>query len=399
MQEEQLPSKEQVLQQIFSLWRPVRKTESIPVSEAAGRIPAERVFSRISLPVVRASMMDGIAVNATRFHNGLPDTREWRPGVDYAQADTGDDFDDAFDAVIRIEDVRFTDQGLTLPEDLTVVKGQNIRPAGSQISKGDLLVEKHMPLLPKDLAMLLMGDVREIPVLRRPVVSFIFTGSELVSPGTPVARGQYIETNGLFVKESLTPLGAETQCGPIVPDKYEQIAEALDSVFHEADIIVLTGGSSKGQEDLSAKLLKERGQVICHGAAAAPGRPICIALIDGKLVINLPGPLVAAYYGMEWCLNGVVSHFLHQPMRQRQKVKAILTDDIQGPETISFLYKIDLSRDANGGLLACPLNIRKVSTSSFILANAQYMTRLGGEFLPKGSEIEVELLRGLEYIV
>ena len=98
-------TKEEILQRLFEKWRPQVQTEIIPAVESYGRIPAEDQTVQYNLPVVRAASMDGIAVDSRRFAGGLPDTSSWRSGVDYVRADTGDDFDDAFDSVIRIEDI------------------------------------------------------------------------------------------------------------------------------------------------------------------------------------------------------------------------------------------------------------------------------------------------------
>lgn len=98
-----LPTRAQVLETLFQQWTPVYKTETIPVEEALGRVLVHDQFSQVSIPVVRASAMDGVAVSSARFQSGPPDTSNWKPGVDFCRADTGDDFDDLFDAVIPIE--------------------------------------------------------------------------------------------------------------------------------------------------------------------------------------------------------------------------------------------------------------------------------------------------------
>ena len=207
-----------------------------------------------------------------------------------------------------------------------------------------------------------------------------------------------MDTNSLLVRETIKQLGAEPLCLPIVPDDYEPILEALDSALIKADIIILGGGSSKGAEDFSATLLHQRGKVLCHGAQAVPGKPLCVAMIQGKPVINLPGPFMAAYHGLEWLVNALVSHFLMQPKQARQTVKATLTQPVEGSERFSMLLVVEVSRKRDGsGYWATPYNFKKIPMSRTVAANGQYMTKLG-ESLPAGSEIEVELLRGPAYI-
>ena len=104
-------TKQEFLDSLFNKWYPEPQTEIIPVEQAKGRILAENQYAKYDFPVYRASQMDGIAVRSSDFVNGMPDTSSWKEGVDYVRADTGDDFDDAFDAVIMIEQVEFREQG------------------------------------------------------------------------------------------------------------------------------------------------------------------------------------------------------------------------------------------------------------------------------------------------
>ena len=396
---EKLLSREEIIASVIRNWTPERVIEQIPVTEALGRIPSAKVCSVWTLPVVRSSAGDGIAVDSSRFAQGIPDTSGWIQGRDFVHADTGDDFDDAFDAVIMVENIAFSPEGrLTIRDGVQVYPGYNVRPAGSIVQKGEALVRANLPLRPRDLACLQMGGVGQISVWKKPVVAFIPSGSELIAPGTPVTRGKNVDTNSLLVRETIKQLGAEPLCLPIVPDDYEPILEALDSALIKADIIILGGGSSKGAEDFSATLLHQRGKVLCHGAQAVPGKPLCVAMIQGKPVINLPGPFMAAYHGLEWLVNALVSHFLMQPKQARQTVKATLTQPVEGSERLSMLLVVEVSRKRDGsGYWATPYNFKKIPMSRTVAANGQYMTKLG-ESLPAGSEIEVELLRGPAYI-
>jgi molybdopterin molybdotransferase/putative molybdopterin biosynthesis protein len=396
---ESLPSREEIVQRTTDKWVVRRETEIIPVDEAVDRIPVTDVFSAVTLPVVRASGGDGVAVDSSRFADGLPDTSSWILGEDFVRADTGDDFDDAFDAVIMIEDVYIGGDGkLTIHDGVEVTPGKNVRQAGSTINAGDPLIKAYLPLRPKDLAGLHMGGVRTVEVLKRPVVAYIPSGSELISPGTLLTRGKNIDANSVLVRETLLQLGAEPQCFSIVRDDEPSLDQALTEALHKADIVVISGGSSKGEEDCTATLLHRRGLVLCHGSQAVPGKPLCAAIVDGKPVVNMPGPFLAAYHGLEWCLNALVSHYLRQPKRQRQTVKATLTRELRGSDRVSMFNFVEVNRKNDGsGFWATPLGIREVPLWRGIAANGQYMIKLN-EYLPEGGEIEVELLRGVECI-
>ena len=244
-----LPTRAQVCEALFQRWEPVYETETIPVQAALGRVLPRDQYARVTIPVARASAMDGIAVCAARFGQGAPDTAGWKLGEDFCRADTGDDFDDRFDAVIPIERVKISEKGrLTFLEELQVRPGDNIRPRGSVIRAGELVARKHRQLRPFDLACLALGGIAQVEVYRKPRVAFLPTGSELVPLGAPVGRGQNIDSNSVLAQAMLTEMGAEPLCYPIVPDQPEALAEALERALQAADVVLLNGGSSKGAE-------------------------------------------------------------------------------------------------------------------------------------------------------
>lgn len=395
----QLPTREAVLKKLFISWKPDVLLQTVPVTQAIGRITAEPVYAKYSLPVFRSSMADGIAVDAARFEHGRPDMTCWKEGSDYVRADTGDDFDDRFNAVIAIENVAFLDEGgiVLSPNIETVNSGDKIRTAGSDIRQGDCLIDAHMQIREIDLSMLVMGGVEEVRVIRQPTIVFIPTGSELIEPGVVPQRGKNIDTNSTLAKHTLRNMGAAPICLPIIRDEPEKLELALDEALRQADIVIINGGSSKGAEDYNARLLKSRGDVLCHGVAAAPGRPMCIAVINNKPVINLPGPLIAAFYGMDWCIRAAINHYLGIPMPVRQTVTAVLTDDMKAPKPMAFLCKVQLKKNAQGGYEAAPQTFQN-SRSLCIISNGMFISPVGEDFYPKGTVIKVELLRGIEYL-
>ncbi len=190
-------TKQEILRRLFAKWNPEIRTEIIPAEKCSGRVPAEDQTIQFDLPVVRAASMDGIAVDSRRFEKGMPDTSSWKPGIDYIRADTGDDFDDAFDSVIRIEADIGADGSLSihLPSGTPFQPGMNVRGAGSMMKRGETIVSAGRIITAPDLASLLAGGITELPVIRKPKVGFIPTGSELVPPGTLPGRGRGPESD------------------------------------------------------------------------------------------------------------------------------------------------------------------------------------------------------------
>ena len=125
---------------------------------------------------------------------------------------------------------------------------------------------------------------------------------------------------------------------------------------------------------------------------------MCLAIIDGKPVINLPGPVLAAYYGLDWCIRALVHHYLGLPMPRRQTVKAVLTQDMSAPQVMDFLCRVDLAKGDDGTYRATPMP-RASGIGDCMSTNGLFISKIGESQYQKGDVIEVELLRGIEFIV
>lgn len=393
-------TKSEILRKLFKKWNPEIKTEIIPVSQAYGRILTETQQALYDLPVVRASSMDGIAVKSEFFEKGMPDTSAWRPGEEYVRADTGDDFDDAFDSVIRIEYVTIHPDGgvsIQFPDGVVFERGMNVRPAGATLKKGSVVAKAGHRLTAMDLASLESGGITSIPAIRKPIVGFIPTGNELVAPGAVPQRGQNIDCNSTLAYHMIQEMGGEPICYPIVRDKKEELAAALRRALDECDIILINGGSSKGEEDFNTKIIQEYGEMISHWVKAAPGRPMGVAVAENKPLINLSGPSIAAFYGMEWCLRPVIARAMRTEVSERQRVPAFLTKDIPAPGVIEFLCMLDAHKNEDGTISAAPANTRN-SGRAPLSANAMLVTELGTTMYKAGETVKIELLRPLSEI-
>lgn len=138
-------------------------------------------------------------------------------------------------------------------------------------------------------------------------------------------------------------MGAEPICYPIVKDRQDELSQALDKALSECDIVIINAGSSKGKEDFNTRLLRSKGKLLCHGVAAVPGRPMGVAVIEGKAVINIPGPSMAAFYGLDWMIRGIVCRWLGIPLPKRPMVQAELLEDLPAPPFLERLVFIELS--------------------------------------------------------
>lgn len=404
-------TKEETLELIYNKWTPDLAEETVSIDNCLGRVLAEDVYAEYNIPVVRSSGMDGIAVKSSAFFDEetgeekTPDTENWVLGEDYVRADTGDDFDDAYDAVIAIEMVELLENGgvkldLNRPAGpgprgkggdghFKVRKNSNVRPAGSSVKKGTLLASKGTWIRPEDIANIAMSGKNEIKVIKKPVVSFIPTGSELVPAGADLQRGQNFNSNGPMVKAMLEQMGAEPIIMPIVKDKKSDLRAALEKALEVSDIVIINGGSSKGEEDFNTRMLDEMGELLSHGVAAVPGRPMGFAIINDKPVINTSGPAIACFHGMKWCISSLVNTALgieSQPLYRRT---VTLAEDIHTPPVMTRLVRLNVEETENGPVARQPQG--EGGMPEGMKTNAMFMSELGKSVYPAGSTVEVEM--------
>ena len=393
------PSRKEVMDKVYSIIKPLDKTEVISIWDASKRVVAEDVFSKICVPVVRASRLDGVAVKSKWFKEGMPDTSSWVKGRDFVRADTGDDFPDEFDAVIRIECVDIKEDGhIEILDDIKVEPGTGVRGAGSTIAMGELLVKKGTILRPVELSSIVMGGVTEVKVYKRPVVAFIPTGDELIAPGTNVTRGKTIDSNSILIENILKDLGAEPLLYNIIKDNERNLKDTLEDALSKADMVLINGGSSLGSEDYNGKLIEEMGDTITHGVLAAPGKPVCIGIIDGKPAVNIPGPPAAVFYVSDWLVRGIVRCLSGLKKPVRSTVKALLKEDINTPFNVEIMCKMNTVREKDGSYTTKQIPFNNSTISESLCSNSCYITKPGTSGNKAGDYIDVEILCDLSYL-
>ena len=384
-------SRDEIIKLMFEAWKPEQKEECIPLTEAEGRILTRDTVAVYSLPVVRSSAMDGIAVRSADFAEGkMPETEKWQYGTDYVRADTGDDFPDAFDTVIPIEEVELLENGVRITSDpAEIVKGKFVRPCGSMVKKDELIVPKGYRITPYRMASLATGGVKEVWVSKRPVVTFLPTGSELIPAGEVPARGQNIESNSLMIKGLVNGWGAEYRELPIVKDQMTQLKTSMEKAIAQSDIVLINGGSSKGSEDLSIPLLQEMGQVLQHYVRSAPGRPMSVSLVGQTLVINVPGPTLAAFAVCDWAVKPAVLRYQGYVETDATEIEAVLEEDLNSPPFMEIYTRVILTKK-DGKWYAKPLGRAASMEDGAGKCNGILVTELGRKGYKAGETVKIK---------
>jgi putative molybdopterin biosynthesis protein len=264
-------------------------TEQIPLEKADGHITAGPIFARYSVPEIHLSAMDGIAVVSADTKGAS----EQHPVTlsRAARVNTGNIVPPEYDAVIMIEDVWEAYGGYTIRK--AAPPWQHVRPAGEDLAESEMVMPSSHRIRAHELGALATYGIThpEVIAVR---VGLVPTGSELVPAGTRPAPGQVVESNTVMAKAMLDAAGAACTRYPFVEDRQEKIQDAISAAVRESDIVIVSAGSSAGTKDFTADIIAELGEVLVHGVAIRPGKPVIIGRIDRKPVFGLPGyPLSA----------------------------------------------------------------------------------------------------------
>jgi len=274
--------------------------EEIRTEESLGRVTAEPVFSRISVPTYHSAAMDGIAVKAEETYGTterIPKTL--KVGGEALWINTGQALPEGFNAVIMVEKLHQLDQG-HLEIRAPAYPWQNIRKVGEDIVATQLLLPQNHRIRPFDAGAMVAAGVLSLKVWKKPKVVIVPTGSELVhyrrvSDLSQLKKNQIIEYNSLILAGLVRECQAIPVVYEIVPDIEEEIRKTLiQALDSDAHMVLINAGSSAGSKDYTARIISELGEVLVHGVAMMPGKPTILGIVRGKPVIGNPGYTVSA---------------------------------------------------------------------------------------------------------
>ncbi|KKM70570.1 hypothetical protein LCGC14_1439390 [marine sediment metagenome] len=372
--------------------------EALDVRESLGRITAAPVAARISSPFYHSSAMDGYAVRFTSTIGASEAAPlKLRIGKDAVYVDTGDPLPDGFNAVVMVEDVNLEGEDMEIVAPVT--PWENVRTVGEDIVATELIAPEGQKIRPVDMGAMLAGGVTEVMVRRRPRVAVIPTGTEIVEPGAELKKGDIIDFNSTVLGGLATQWGAEFIRMPIVPDDRQLIKAAILDAVDKADIVATIAGASTGSADYTEGIIKELGELLLHGVAIKPGKPVMLGIINDTPVVGLPGYPVAAHTAFTLFARPVLmaKQGLEEGASGFGWVRAKLSRQLASALGFEEFVRMKLGK-VEGSLIATPLG--RGAGLMMTLTRADGLMRIPAmsEGLGAGAEVEVTLLRARQEV-
>jgi len=398
---------EEALSKIFSAVdvRPLG-VEVVGLSEAYGRFLAEDIYSPIDVPPFDRSIVDGFAVRA----EDLFGVDELNPGElrivgfvepgdsilprvnpgEAVEISTGAPVPPGANSIVMVEYTRRVGDRVQVFR--SVVPGENIAYAGSDIMLGELILRRCTRLGVRELGVLAATGLKDVRVYRRPRVAVISTGNELEEPGSPLPPGRIYDVNSYTISAALLELGAEPVALGVVGDDEVEMEEVIGRAEREYDMVVVSGGTSAGLGDLVYRVFSKLGPpgIIVHGLKVKPGKPTVIAVSrSGKLLVGLPGFPSSAMMIFNLIVKPILARMLCLQYPE-VTVKARLAVRVEGARGRRGLYPVSLV-DVGGGVVAYPLPAESGAIKVIAMADGFIEVPESLEYMGEGEEVTVKL--------
>ncbi|MCS7191393.1 MAG: molybdopterin molybdotransferase MoeA [Armatimonadetes bacterium] len=341
---------------------PVKRTEKLALTQAVNRVLAETVTAPFDVPPFHRAAMDGYAMRAS----DISEASSSNPvslklvGSVYAgelpisavtkgtcvKVATGAPVPEGADCVVPFEDTEQDGETVRVLKALPALS--NITEKGADIRQGSIVLNEGTFLTPAKIGVLAALGLDKVEVYDKPKIAILPTGNEIAKPGTSLQVGQIYDINTYTIASLAKQHGCEPLPREIVSDEPEALLRALEEATSIADCVVFSAGSAVGERDLLPKILSERGKVFFHGLAVRPGRPTLTAILDGKIVVNLPGFPTSCLMMAMVLLVPVWRKMARLPQWQPNTVTATLTNDVHSPEGLRQFLTVRLRRQDEG---------------------------------------------------
>ncbi len=386
---------------------PVSGVETIALAASAGRVLAADVPAPFDVPGFDRSAMDGYAVRIGDLAGATDQHPVWlrlagrsRPGaVPEAPLASGACLDIATgaplpagaDAVVMVERTTRDDDRVRFARQPTA--GDHVSQRAHDVRAAAVVLRAGQVLSPARLGVAASFGLRVLPVLRRPLVALISSGDELLDPGAAAidrppavpAPGRIYDANREMLAAICTSNGGHVRRLPLVRDHLDAWHAAFDAAA-DADLLVCSGGSSVGEQDLGIDVITARGTVLFHGIAVKPGKPTAFARIHRQLVLAMPGNPTSCLSNAYVLLQPLVRRLAGLPPLRPCTHEARLASAVRSPVDRLQYYPVRLD-----GEQAVPVFKGSGDVTSLSDADGYIAVPVGVTELPAGSRVAVTL--------
>lgn len=318
--------------------------ESVPLTDALGRILAEDLHADADLPTFNRATMDGYAVRASSTFGAsdanpaylivkgavaMGESPDFSLGPgECARIATGGMLPGGADAVAMIEHTERLDErdvGGTIEVYRSVAPGQHVIQQGEDVQKGAALLTIGRRLRSQEVGLLAAFGVESVPVHRRPVVGILSTGDEVVPIGEIPGPGQIRDINTYTLSGQIREAGADPKCFGIVTDDYKNLRAGVDNALAASDMVLVSGGSSVGTRDFTIDVFSDLpdSAILVHGISISPGKPTILARVGKRAVWGLPGHVVSAMVVFSQVVRPFIDHVSGETSTERRPVRPI----------------------------------------------------------------------------
>jgi len=360
--------------------------ERVTLSAALGRVLARDVVAAVDAPPFDRSNVDGFALraadtvgandlqpktlhlNAEVIACGQPPALAVAPGTATAIA-TGGVIPRGADAVVMIEQTELMDAD---PPRIELRRaagpGQFISYAGSDIARGETLLRRAARIGSREIGMLAAGGFADVDVVRKPKIAILSTGDELAQLGAPLPPASVYDSNSAILAAAITEAGGEPVGFGAVPDDEAALEKTVRDALSACDMVVLSGGTSKGAGDLSHAIVSRLGRIVVHGVALKPGKPLCLGIVQGKPIVALPGFPTSAIFTFHGFVAPVIRARAGLPPEAAEEVSARVPVRIASELGRQEFVLVSLVRGEDG-LVAFPIGKGSGAVTSFSQAD------------------------------
>ncbi|HEX2486140.1 MAG TPA: molybdopterin biosynthesis protein [Myxococcota bacterium] len=383
--------------------------EGVPLADALGRVLAEDVRATLDVPGFDRSNLDGFAVRAQdtfgaseeepvrlgldpgTIATGVVPEGEVRPGRARAIA-TGGMLPRGADAVVGVEHTD-VERGDVVVVRRAVAPGAAVSFAGTDVGAGETVLFRGTRLTSRETGVLASIGREAVRCVRRPRVAILSTGDEIVQPGDAMRPGLVYDSNGRILADAVRELGGEPEFLGAFRDDEAALRGALGAALERADVVLLSGGTSKGEGDLNARVVGALSPgIVVHGVALKPGKPICLAASGRKPVVVLPGFPTSAIFTFHEFVAPVLRRLAGLAEERRESVRARLALRVQSERGRLEYLLVGLARAHDGELAAWPMGKGSGSVTAWSRADGFVRVERNVEIVEAGEPVEVTLL-------